>query len=974
MQPLQVTPGDSSFHDHQLNPLQREFALALIVLEDNPISYEKLKRARQLFHADSAACRMIDPNQFNSDDITFEQLKDEVRELHGMVLKMIHVAKLENIKPLETNLPILMYSAIYDHDQLSKHFASEVTNDASCYSILYKIVKACTVRAIGSLEAAFSKDMIAVDQSCFDTLKVAILKLNNVIYSVSFANHRFSKFVCRLKGDRGVCPEGAVAWENCLVAAGVPQNLVAKYILASFRFNLIYNIDDLSKEDAFERKLHHILDNASANDQYQLSFYAATSNLHGGFEYAVRKEWLLKGPTGSPIDCLRGIMLAGGDLRTLQIILSSMKSADTWNKFGYRPLHTAISRPDAFDVCKLFVKHGANIKHGSKDKMDLVQYCRDKHKEDLALIFERERARLTFLKDLKEIFVEQLIGGGDSLKSYHIYDCTYVNEIIEPICFGEVSSLTAFSGKRESIMKLSLKLKEQGIWHKRRSICSIDRAIWKNHQLTGDTTKLGQEAYKSSTKKVCILLTDEDLRKFAERVNVKKFKPKGVKKVRMPYISKSNEIEMAPLPAVPGGGSSRQPKPETVLDRPVIEFSDADRQLVLLRLHEERVKRANALYQSKPTIEVVEFLPGRLTLEQIQDRAAAILGKEYSDEIACIVYAQQYFDPKTASSFEKSKCNSHYQAFRTRNHIDDVDHATVLSTSPLIELINPLKSKVLCMVKKADRKISINLQSAKHEFLFLKGLWLWRSELLNPEKLHLEIFEDCLRLGATRFYSSIFKYYWEVKNGELGDFAESITSNDFQAGRLRNLLVHNFFSVEELEVDVETLLFSLGDRVMRLCHHETVAVATISLDRSRFFKQEIRQLDAHHDARYCREAIFNRVSRMGAYIKLLESKQLIQKDCELFRALAIDWNQLVPELKIWVHPARAIESCILQIGELAKGVDRFISPKLQKYVLLCREIRHVGYHENNSNQEWNYDPLSPELLSCMIEGHRALKS
>lgn len=444
-------------------------------------------------------------------------------------------------------------------------------------------------------------------------------------------------------------------------------------------------------------------------------------------------------------------------------------------------------------------------------------------------------------------------------------------------------------------------------------------------------------------------------------------KPKKPKNPKIVTGEKVTVLEEANVQAIGGGGGKDRSKPKAESERFEVKFTDADRDEVYLRMHEERSKRALANEAAERESLSNTPIPERMTFERFREKAKLVLGDQYSEEIVCVVFAQEYFDPKIASAFEKSKCLSHYRAFKSRHDVRE-DVVFGEERGRMVELVNPFEA--IDAQPKQKRKISVNLLSAKHEFLFMRGLWTWRKQLEKTEAVHVHIFEDCLRLSCIRFYNSIFRYHWETKKLHLEDFSGSITVNDLDAGQIRNVLVHNFPSPKEMEMDAEEFLFPLGERVLELCHKNPLPPSTINLEKSCFFGREVKQWNRDVDGTSCRENIFACLRRIAMYTNMLESKQDLGQSSQLLNVLSMDWDLITPALQIWVHPARALESCILQVGEFSRGANKFMSQAVRNYVSLCREVRSVGYHDNNSDEEWNYDPLSPSFLASMIEGAR----
>jgi hypothetical protein len=128
------------------------------------------------------------------------------------------------------------------------------------------------------------------------------------------------------------------------------------------------------------------------------------------------------------------------------------------------------------------------------------------------------------------------------------------------------------------------------------------------------------------------------------------------------------------------------------------------------------------------------------------------------------------------------------------------------------------------------------------------------------------------------------------------------------------------------------------------------------------------QNDQTMEPHMCRKLINEVFQRLSSYISLLNSKIELTGGSGLLNCLNRKWTKIGDELKIWVHHARAIESCILQIGQLSRGHPKFLRKDVQDYVLLCKEVRHIGYHVNSQDAEWNFDPINPSFLADMIKG------
>jgi len=253
--------------------------------------------------------------------------------------------------------------------------------------------------------------------------------------------------------------------------------------------------------------------------------------------------------------------------------------------------------------------------------------------------------------------------------------------------------------------------------------------------------------------------------------------------------------------------------------------------------------------------------------------------------------------------------------------------------------------------EKVKKNRSPNLKTACHEFLFLKGVWTWWNGLEKPEAVHHQIFEDCIRLSTVRFYNAMMLYSKEETR------PNPISTNDFDCNHLRNIMAHNFIPIEQLRNHIETTLFSYGEHVLLASKGQGNDIPTLKLSECDLYKIEIINFGPD-DATKCHDMILDRLARIKTYLKLLTSKQDIHI---MINSLNLRWSDLSNELKIWIHHAKAIESCLLQIGELARTQPYFVNPNVQNYVKLCREMRHIGYH-------WEFDPISPDFLADLIQG------
>ena len=431
------------------------------------------------------------------------------------------------------------------------------------------------------------------------------------------------------------------------------------------------------------------------------------------------------------------------------------------------------------------------------------------------------------------------------------------------------------------------------------------------------------------------------------------------------HVEHTIEAPMADIPMASVGGGGKLRTVEEM--RPPVEakFTDADRDAVLLKLHQQRVHDFYQHWTPKEWASRCEVpAPRRKSLNDV--RAVAP-----SEEIAVIVFAIQYFDAATASGEEKSKCASLHHEFRNRDV--EIEVVAPIANVELVAHVNPfaqLKSQA-SIRKKPKRVVSLNVKVMHHELMFLQGLWQWYRELATDYHVHQDAFHDAALLGAIRFYNALHLYAQEQTGAVV--FESMLTRDDRQAGHLRHVLIHNFVDMKLVITQIEVGIFPLTERLLDMATTRATDVAvscpTFTLESTPLFGLKVLKIEAPGQ---CRLMIMDCLKRVGGYVRTIESKQAqLDKHSELLKSLNRDYDLVPQSLKIWIHHGRSIESCFLQIGELRANCGKFLSGLVQKFIDLCQVIRHIGGHQNVDVE--CFDPLSPELLASLLEGHRQLQ-
>jgi hypothetical protein len=292
-------------------------------------------------------------------------------------------------------------------------------------------------------------------------------------------------------------------------------------------------------------------------------------------------------------------------------------------------------------------------------------------------------------------------------------------------------------------------------------------------------------------------------------------------------------------------------------------------------------------------------------------RCRDVLGAQYTDEIACAAYAHQHYDPKLATPYERAMCQRWHAAWK----------------APREEVIGP-SGELVVLSGLTDNNIqpSKNMHAIAcdiiNEYLFICGLRTWYEDIDDRQPVHEDILHDCMRLSMIRFFNG-----W--------------SRIDPRAKHLRNVLVHNFPPIDDI-LALEGQVCKVGHAIT--CGHVPTHEFTSALSNNKV-----------HPCDNPRILALKALVRMQAYIHACEDK------ADYVSLASAKWNGIEPHLRIWVHHARAIESCILQIGEHARHCT-FGNSTMQAWAQLCTQVRHVACHEQE------YSPAHPEFIASMVKG------
>ena len=408
-----------------------------------------------------------------------------------------------------------------------------------------------------------------------------------------------------------------------------------------------------------------------------------------------------------------------------------------------------------------------------------------------------------------------------------------------------------------------------------------------------------------------------------------------------------------PANIVAGGGSGgKRPKSPPKRNDIDPKFSTIERDAVYNRLHVETSKRLHESCSIGRQFDEPQI--PKLTLAQFKLHAEHVLGSQYSDEIANYFFTMSRYDPKTASPAEKSICGSLCAEFKHRNDTSGTTVQELPDDTVLIE-VRPRRNS---NEKTSTRKICVHLKAAAHEFLFLKGVFSWFKSIEKPEEVYEHIFEDCMRLSATRFYNSMLLFHREGNT--------SVSINDAECGHLRNVLVHNL-EIPRLKEHVLSVLFPFGEQVLSLVKGKKSITSVIVLRDCELYTTKVQD-DSTIEGHVCRSHITKLLFKLKTYSAQIAAKIDCNASSHLLNSLNRNWNKIGDDLKIWIHHARAIEFCILHIGQLSRSNPKFLNKEVQNYVMLCKEVRHIGYHQNGTDENWNFDPINPSFLADMMRG------
>lgn len=490
--------------------------------------------------------------------------------------------------------------------------------------------------------------------------------------------------------------------------------------------------------------------------------------------------------------------------------------------------------------------------------------------------------------------------------------------------------------------------------NKKQDLVTIFITVDTGRELEIDDGETGKLAKVFQESDIPFASTENGSKFYASYTDLKAlcFENKPKKKVHREPVTVP-VVETANIQACGGGGQrERKPKPLPVREEISSKFTEIERNAVYFRIQTEKCSRLH----DACTIRCVfsELPPFRVTISEFKIHVSRMLGPLYTDELAHYFFTLHHYDPKTATPAERSVCSSIHAEFKERNESKPVHTLEELEEVELVEL----RPKKFSDEKKVVLSDSIHLKAAVHEFLFLKGVFSWHQNLSWPTDLHLSILNDCMRLCATRFYNAMMLYNREGN--------ESISINDAECKHLRNIMVHNY-EIPDLRGHVEKILFPYGEKILSYTKEGKIQGGLIIL-RDCFLYSLPIQDDSSLPGHICRSAITKLLTRANAYVTLLGTKVAFDGSSALLNCLNRDWHNIADDLKIWVHHARAIESCILQVGQLSRVGSKFLRKDVQDYVSLCREVRHIGHHQNLEDRDWNFDPINPSFLADMMKG------
>src|SRR5579885_636773 len=674
----------------------KEFVNMLNLLDETDI--ERLRSVKEMIQQQSDEIKNItdrpEANPMASfikpEPETFEKFKTQIEELHLDILHMESLMKYpEHVSPVSEN----MFRCIYHKEKVFNFVIRDYIKNQSLkifiYNNLFKTFTLESLQHVYNTLTGKGTENNHLDNEGMEELPTVIRKLSVRIYSLQAFRFPLYMF-CNITDKRQV-PKMLNIWENCLIASGIPENFIHFYEISIAYTYTIENLDaiveflttwDLEKFDklTYGKKYNLLFCCLICRSQICLKYFLEKWFPNDDWDYSDEYCSLIK-------DCFN----IKAPLEIFEIVLKASGDHIDWNdwlKEIPKPLSCAIKRTDAFELCELLYKYNVLSIYGEKDYKELIDQCTKYGKIELANAFHKER---NFDVDTKKsvIFFHRI---DCRIRQYF---CYYIKgELFYKNSLGNDSTHIMISDPNNSLskyfdeedFKIIERLKENQLVIEFETFCNLPKIYERKEKI-----KLAKKKAENQEKAL------------------QRRKQKLLEQQKREEQKQDDEIPINKVPNV----LSKVSKEKSVEQKYDVKFTNVERQEIYLKLHNEKLRRLYSFEIPKITFSEREIR--KVSYNDVKERAKRTLGKEYSEEVVSIVFAQEYFDPKTSTEFEKSKCMGHYRNFLDRNR--EEKRVEVLENKHFIELRPALiEKKGEKKIKKKKRKLSINLQAAKHEF------------------------------------------------------------------------------------------------------------------------------------------------------------------------------------------------------------------------------------------------------------------
>ncbi len=279
-----------------------------------------------------------------------------------------------------------------------------------------------------------------------------------------------------------------------------------------------------------------------------------------------------------------------------------------------------------------------------------------------------------------------------------------------------------------------------------------------------------------------------------------------------------------------------------------------------------------------------------------------------------------------------------------------------------------------------DQPIEVKIlpiQLAANEALFLEDMHRWRCQIDKPLAMHDDICDDNRWLSIFLIFEGVSaanklrKIALKHDPQSAAAPKESIfTVDDSDACVLRNNTIHYFPSNEILNVTYNDIICkNIGPRLISYQKQGIIRtnLPLVDLTVGQLYNCEKPTFDINervlktlHRFTTYQSYLYNKTEKQVLAFQLLDQQNKVQV---IFKGGKIDYT------KVDVYAARAVESCLMQLGALfSLYISQIAEQKtLPKIVIdflydLKELIRDRVAHETAENEEWHYSPIDAKLI------------